>query len=69
MLFTFYATFGSGQPGYPGYLQIDVDEQDEQAAMLEARRRVSEETGGRWCGMYRSMEQMHPDDRIFRGTA
>ena len=69
MTFTFYATFGHGQPGFPGYLEVTVEADNELAAELEARRRVRDATENRWCGMYKSLDAMHPGDKIFRGQA
>ena len=73
MVTTFYATFGCGQPGYPGYLKVSVETNDSIAgslsAELVARRRVNEATGGKWCGLYRSLEDLHIGDRIYRGEA
>jgi|GEM_PF-5259603 hypothetical protein len=68
-MFVFFATFGSGHPGYPGYLRVEVEASDEGQAELIARKRINEATGGRWCGLYSSLEKMHPGDRIFRGEA
>jgi hypothetical protein len=70
MTHTFFATFGHGQPGYPGYLEVTVEgaENMEEAAAL-ARQRVTEATEGKWCGLYDSLEHMHELDRVFRGVA
>ena len=67
--FTFYATFGHGQPSFPGYLRVHVTAATEEEAENEARRRVSEATNNRWCGLYKSLDDVHPLDRVFRGEA
>jgi len=66
--FTFYATFGTGQPGFPGYLEVAIEASSEQEAELFARRRLHE-TVKRWCGLYRSLDDLHELDRVFRGKA
>lgn len=58
----FYMTLGADQPHYPGYfIAIAKDE-------AEARLNTSNFLNGRWCGTYRTFEEVHPIERIFRGT-
>lgn len=60
---TYYATFGSGQVGHPGYLEVEADDEE------EARERVQKATHGRWGFLYTSLDDVHPNDQIFRGVA
>ena len=65
---TFFATFGCGQPGYPGYLQVDVfGPFTFLGAEAQARRRLHDETDGRWSHLYTSITDLHKNDRILRG--
>lgn len=67
--YTFYATFGSGQPGFPGYLKCEVKAPSKEHARGLARGRVNEATTGRWCMLYESLDEIDKRDRIFRGEA
>ena len=67
--YTYYATFGSGQPGYPGYLIAVVKAASEADAWALARQRVREATDNKYCGFYGSLEEVHVLDRIYRGNA
>ena len=58
----FYATFGSGQPFFPGYMVIPTPDEG------IARRAINAFVNGRWCGTYESLSQVHPLDRYYRGT-
>ena len=58
----FYMTLGVDQPHYPGYFIAIAKNED------EARLSTSDWLNGRWCGTYRTFEEVHPKDRIFRGT-
>ena len=63
-----FATFGSGQVGYPGYLRVVLDESDRTAdAWTQMRWMAHEVTNGKWCGFYWTLEDVHPNDRIHRG--
>ena len=66
--FEFFCTFGHGQTHYPGYAVVRAEGEDVAQAENEARRKISEETNGRWCGTYRSLDDVHPMDRILRFT-
>lgn len=67
IMHTFYATFGSGQPNFPGYLEVEVQEGDKEKAETIARKRVQRATDGRWSMMYNSLDEVHEMDRVFRG--
>jgi hypothetical protein len=69
--FTFFATFGHGQPGFPGYLRITVryEDVDKNDAYKIASKRVDKATGGRYCMLYDSLDKVHEADRYFRGEA
>ena len=58
----FYMTLGDGQPYYPGYFICYADDEYEASIM------TSNALNGRWCGTYYSLDKLHPDDRILRGT-
>jgi hypothetical protein len=58
----YYMTLGSGQPYYPGYFECEAE--NEQTARLMTSHALK----GRWCGTHRSLDEVHPLDRIFRGT-
>ena len=66
--FEFFCTFGHGQPYYPGYALVRAEGEDVDQAEAEARRKIYEATDGRWCGTYRSLDDVHPNDRILRFT-
>ena len=66
--FEFFCTFGDGQPNHPGYALVRAEGEDVEQAESKARRKISEETNGRWCGTYRSLDDVHPNDRILRFT-
>jgi hypothetical protein len=58
----FYMTLGSGQQYYPGYFECEAE--SEAGARMMTHRALN----GRWCGTYESLEDLHPLDRIYRGT-
>lgn len=67
--YTFYCTFGHGQPNFPGYFRVVVFADNYNEAEAEARRRMRDATNNRWCGLYNSVEDLHFQDNIFRGEA
>lgn len=58
----YYMTLGSGQPHYPGYFICEAE------SKVSARMMTHRALNGKWCGIYESLDQVHPDDRIYRGT-
>ena len=58
MVATFF-TFGSGQPGYPGYVKI-------LAVDRNRAREIMFENYPRWGFEYASLEKIHENDRILR---
>lgn len=67
--YIFFGTFGSGQPGFPGYLRCTVEAASKEHARALARSRVHDATNGRWCMLYESLEEVDERDRIYRGEA
>lgn len=65
--YTFYATFGSGQSGYPGYLKCEVEAASKEYARALARSRVHDATEGHWCMLYESLDELDERDRVYRG--
>lgn len=58
----YYITLGSGHPYYPGYFEsIGSDEN-------EARHWAFIYLDNRYCTSYTSLDDIHPLDRIYRGT-
>ena len=55
-------TLGSGQPYYPGYFICEAEDEG------YARRLTSKALNNRWCSTYEIFEELHPMDRIYRGT-
>jgi hypothetical protein len=68
-LFEFFATFGHGQSGFPGYLRVRVYAEDRDAAKAKARARVNHAVGRKWCQLYGDLSKLHPADNFFRGDA
>lgn len=58
----YYMTLGSGQPHYPGYFVCEAESE------VGARMMTNRALNGRWCGTYESLDQVHPNDRVCRGT-
>lgn len=67
--YTFYGTFGTGQPGFPGYYKIHVVGLSQDAARGVAHYRMATATDNRWCRVYDSLDDLHPGDRVYRGEA
>ena len=57
----FYITPGSGQPYYPGYFVCIADD------VIMACNLATTVLNSRWCGIYESLDKIHPFDRIQRG--
>lgn len=58
----FYMTLGRGQPLYPGYFICEADNES------HASKLTYETLDGRWCNTYLTLDDVHPMDRIYRGT-
>jgi len=58
----FYMTLGSGQPYYPGYFICEAENES------KARELTSKTLNNQWCGTYYSLEEVYPNDRVYRGT-
>ena len=69
MTYTFHASFGAGQPNYPGFLEVTVKADCYTDAYAAAYERMNKATDLKWCCLYDSLDLMHPDDLVFRGKA
>lgn len=58
---TFYATFGYGQPNFPGYVSIYAPDEN------TARQMMVEEYDNRYCQMLHDESEIFPEDKVFRG--
>ena len=56
----FYCTFGSGQKGAPGYVQVYAPDE------LSAQRCMHKRYGDKWSMCYTSIEDVHSLDRTLR---
>lgn len=67
--YSFFATFGTGQPNFPGYFRVDVRGAE---SPVEARTRahvaMNRATNQRWSFLYGSYEELHVLDRVYRGS-
>lgn len=57
----FYMTLGIGQPYYPGYFEVDTENEN------QARAVTAKALNRRWCGTYEKLEDVHPWNKICRG--
>lgn len=62
---TYYATISSNQSfnGKPGYGYVEIHAKDE----WEAREKIHNATDRKWAFMYKSLDDVHPLDRIKLG--
>lgn len=64
--YTFFATFGSGQQGYPGYVEINVVSQSKDKARDTAHKVMNQTYLHKWCALYDNFEEVHVNDRNLR---
>jgi hypothetical protein len=62
----FFATLRSGQLGFPGYILILITGGTDQEAYDLAREAVHEYTNGKFCGLYKSISEVHVNDHTER---
>ncbi len=66
--YTLYATFGSGQPYYPGHIVVTVTASSALNARVLAQAALTEKYGRKWCALYSNRDDLFSGDRNFRGN-
>ena len=56
---SYYFTFGFGQPGYPGYVKVIADNEE------NARKIMFDRYKNKWGMCYNSYDKMHPSDAVY----